>query len=377
MTMGESCATRRERRGVALVTTLAILVLLLLLTTGALHLAIGDARRGGDARPMVVAGAAADAGAYAVLRDLAAFDFDSMRVGDTLPVLTVAAGDGWAHVRGRRVSPLAWWITSLGFTPDTTSRDRSVRRVNLVLRQAIPQLPTDAAFTARDSVLVTGLGAVIGTDTSAGSWSAGCVPGTGVAGIAVADSGLVRHGAVTGVPPVAVDPIAGAFASYGAFGTETWQDLASRAHVVLPGGSVMTPAPRLTGGACDVTHPGNWGDPAGGPCARHAPIVWVRGDLELRGGAGQGVLLVDGDLTVSQGATYLGVVIARDDVRSAAGGGRILGAAFAADSVALPGDHSRIADGLRVQRSSCAAAGVLRRHAPMVPVTRRSWAPMP
>jgi hypothetical protein len=102
----------------------------------------------------------------------------------------------------------------------------------------------------------------------------------------------------------------------------------------------------------------------------------VLGDVEIRGGAGQGVLLADGDVTVSQGARFTGVVIARDDVRSAAGGGVVLGAVLAADSAAGPGDHSRIGDALRIQRSSCAVDGVLRRNARLVPVTRRSWAPM-
>ena len=45
----------------------------------------------------------------------------------------------------------------------------------------------------------------------------------------------------------------------------------------------------------------------------YAPLLWARGDLELRGGRGQGILLVDGDLVVSQGAEFHGVVITRDE----------------------------------------------------------------
>jgi len=141
---------------------------------------------------------------------------------------------------------------------------------------------------------------------------------------------------------------------------------------------VVTPAPSVASGACRLGDPANWGEPRGtGPCATHAPLVWVRGDLELRGGRGQGVLLVDGEIRVSQGAEFHGVVIARDDVVSGPGGGALYGSVMAADSSRGPGDHSHVGDDLLVRRSSCAATGALRRVAPLVPVVRRAWAPLP
>jgi len=102
-----------------------------------------------------------------------------------------------------------------------------------------------------------------------------------------------------------------------------------------------------------------------------------RPGLELRGGRGQGVLLVDGEIRVSQGAEFHGVVIARDDVVSGPGGGALYGSVMAADSSRGPGDHSHVGDDLLVRRSSCAATGALRRVAPLVPVVRRAWAPLP
>ena len=365
----------QRRRGVALLTTLAVLILLLLLTSGAAHLALGDARRGRDGPVLATTTAAADAGAYSLLRDWNTFDFDSMAVGDTIPSVRLPAGDAWAAVRGRRVSAMAWWITSTGFAPDTTQPGYTRRQVNLVLRQAIPELATSAALTARDSVTVRGRGSVSGTDTVTGPWGAGCPPGTAVAGVALADTSKARHGTVLGAPPLAVDPRAGLLATYAAFGPATWQRLTTRAAHVLSGGAVVSPAPRLTGTTCDASVTSNWGEPIGtGPCARYAPVIWVRGDLTLNGGRGQGVLLVDGDLHVQNGAEFHGVVIARDDVVSGPGGGALFGAVLAADSVRGPGDHSLIGDDLLVRRSSCTAAGVLRRAAPLVPVARRAWA---
>ncbi|MGQ0648610.1 MAG: hypothetical protein ACT4P7_13685 [Gemmatimonadaceae bacterium] len=367
----------RPRRGIALLTTLTILILLLLMTTGVLHLAIGDARRANDGSAGTIAGSAADAGAYSLLRDWSTFNFDSMQVGDTIPSTVVVAGDATALVRGRRVSPLTWWITAFGFTPDSISVAHTGRRVNLVLRQAIPDLATIAAFTVRDSAQVVGSGAVVGADSAGGIWALGCPASAAVAGIAIADTTMVQGGNITGAPPLRQDPLAALPSTYTAFGPDAWAALAARASIVLPAGSIVSPAASLTGGRCNVGDPANWGEPAGlGPCAWHAPLIWVRGSVEVRGGRGQGILLADGDVTLSQGAAFLGVVIARDDLLSGVGGGSLLGAALAADSLAIPGDHSRIGDGLRIQRSTCAVSGVLRRNARLIPVAWRSWAPM-
>ena len=367
--------TGRGRRGAALLLTLAILALVLAMAAGGAHLVAGDARRAGEERAIALAQASADAGAYSVLRDRSTFDFDAMAVGDTLPSATIAAGQGTAFVRGQRISSLAWWVTSLGVFPDTVSLGHSRRRVRLALRQAIPEVGPAAALTVRDSVAVTGLGAVRGTDTTTGTWGQGCAPSAGIAGIAVADTTLVRAGTVVGTPPVNQDPAAALLGTYDIFGPDTWTNMTARASHVLPAGSVVTPQPSLTSGACDRADPANFGEPLGtGPCARYAPLLWVRGDLELRGGRGQGVLLVDGDLVVSQGAEFHGVVVTRDDIRSGLGGGRIFGVAMAADSLAAAGDHTHIGHGLLIQRATCTALGVLRRTAPLVPVARRSWA---
>jgi hypothetical protein len=103
-------------------------------------------------------------------------------------------------------------------------------------------------------------------------------------------------------------------------------------------------------------------------------VLWAQGDLEIRGGLGQGLLLVDGDFTLSQGAEFHGVVIARDDVRSGGGGGRVLGLAMAGDMRAGPGDHTTLGDGAQINLSRCAVHGALRRSARLVPLVRRWWA---
>ena len=77
----------------------------------------------------------------------------------------------------------------------------------------------------------------------------------------------------------------------------------------------------------------SWADsvPAGGDSL---PVQHSRGDLTISGGRGLGVLLVDGDLVVQDGAELAGLVLVRGTLRFEGLGGRITGAAVASQVVA-------------------------------------------
>jgi hypothetical protein len=70
-------------------------------------------------------------------------------------------------------------------------------------------------------------------------------------------------------------------------------------------------APVEAPGLCDYDAIGNWGAPAspGTPCAEYLPLIYVPGDLHLAGGAGQGILVVDGDLIISGETRFHGAVV--------------------------------------------------------------------
>jgi adhesin HecA-like repeat protein len=105
----------------------------------------------------------------------------------------------------------------------------------------------------------------------------------------------------------------------------------------------------------------------------YTPLIWARGDVEIRGGIGQGLLLADGDVTLSAGALFAGLIITRDDLLSTGTGGTVFGAVLAGDDRTGSGDHSRLDGSSRVQRSACAVQQALERSARIVPVPRRSW----
>jgi len=86
------------------------------------------------------------------------------------------------------------------------------------------------------------------------------------------------------------------------------------------------------------------------------------------------VLLVDGDLTLSGGAWFAGVVIARDDVRSSGVGGTVLGTVMAGDAAIASGDHTVLGGATHLQLSRCAIDRALTWSARLVPMRQRAWA---
>lgn len=79
---------------------------------------------------------------------------------------------------------------------------------------------------------------------------------------------------------------------------------------------VVVPGPRVEEGVCVISAPLNWGSPSapGGACGGHRPAVAAEGDLWMRGGEGQGILAVTGDLRLTDGARYAGLLLVGGDL---------------------------------------------------------------
>jgi hypothetical protein len=105
--------------------------------------------------------------------------------------------------------------------------------------------------------------------------------------------------------------------------------------------------------------------------ARRLPLVHVRGDHAIAGRAGQGVLVVDGDLALLAGAEVWGVVVVGGRLR--AHGARVVGAVLAGGGTGAP----HVARGLRVRWSSCVAGAALRSAGSVRRVTARALAGSP
>lgn len=155
------------------------------------------------------------------------------------------------------------------------------------------------------------------------------------------------------------------------FGHFDWPELVGVANASLTV-RISGASPRASGEECDTTVPENWGEPNrsnGGPCTGYFPVIHAPSDLVIDGGRGQGILIVEGNLTIQGAFDFTGVVLVRGAVIAGAGGGRITGTM----SVAGQGATTSSLDGISIEFSRCAARKALLGIAMPEAVVERSW----
>lgn len=316
--------------------------------------------------------AAAEGGAdlQLALWDPAALN--TIAIGDSVPFSGTLPAGGWYRGATRRLNDLLYLVRSEGFSRDSGAR----RELGMLARLRPIEVRLTAGLTARGATTVGGLARIDGSDGAPPGWSDCEASGPALAGVLVPDASAVSTAGcagppcVTGSPDVLVD--AGLDSTMPAtFGNAAFDDLRSRATVAIPGGTRQI-EPSLIGGVCNTLDPDNWGSPLqpGGPCGRRFPVVWSEGDLAITGGQGQGVLVVNGDLSIGGGFAFNGVVIVRGGMTAAGAGGSIHGGVVAANA---GGQQNDFLGGTVIQYSSCAAARGMRMSALAAPLRSRGW----
>ena len=363
----------RSRSGLALPAAIFTLAVIVLFIAGSAFTAQQEARASTGSLAERIALEAAEYGASAVLRDWDPSWNVVVPVGRTLgPRTHTLAGGATSTVRLTRTSLTTWWVVSEGTAGGSQARRMARRTVNAALRLDLPPDAAEAALGVADSARVTGTGLVAGTDSL--ELAPTCLlTATDVAGVAAADTMRVCDGAcgsagarIIGLPPLSRDSLVSSRAA-----TLSVQLIAD---VTMPAGAIVTPAPVANAGVCDTLQATNWGDYGGnGPCRFHFPVVRALGDLTVRGGAGQGIIIAAGDVTFEQGARFAGLVVAQDDFVTGGGGGIVIGAVMAGDARRGPGDHSTVADGGMIRRSACRIRQARLAAAPPVRIRERWW----
>lgn len=127
-----------------------------------------------------------------------------------------------------------------------------------------------------------------------------------------------------------------------------------------------TPMPAAALGACLDDGPWVWGDPdhPSDPCGGLLPMRASTGDLEMMGGVGQGMLVVDGDLRLTTGARYYGLVIVRGTL-ALEGGAALEGLALALDGVRVQPGSSLVGSACWAVRALSANRAALRGFVPV------------
>lgn len=362
------------RRGFALALVLWVLVIGAALLTLALLVAVQEQRASGAERRLQHGFADAEAGLAAALdvwtppalRLLLPGSFDSLAIGGT-----VDGGRPWGGVL-RRLSPTLFLVeVSVEALPEDGA---GPLRAQVRLGRLIETRVTPVALTAALSV---GGGAVLGADTridgrdTTPPWRAGCpAPDSGVGGLASGSATIAAGAVVAGVPPVLLRTTIDS--SLAPSDSAAFDQLARRATLVLPGGTWSTHAATV-GTACDMRNLGNWGAPSDqlSPCRDYMPVVHVSGDLTLATGDGQGILLVDGDLSIGTSYSFYGLVLVRGRISiNASPGTAVVFGGVAAGSMGTP---SQPAAGASVLYSKCMIDNVLVSAGVLTPLPSRAW----
>lgn len=258
------------------------------------------------------------------------------------------------HVR--RLGPSIFLLTSVGRV--TGGQQEAVRRVGAIVRTAQPQMPAPTALAVYGGLTVGGNSNIHGNDAGGPD----CVQGDTVAGVTAYDSTLVdpsNRDKITGSPPIdentALDT-----SGLSDFGDIDLQELIAAATKIYEAGeSENGMAPATTTDAngntiCDTSIRSNWGEPSdtAHACYDKYPIIYAKGNLHLKTGVGQGILIVEGNLKASGNFDFYGIVIVLGELETTGTGNHIEGSVIVQGHGMLDSESTTLGNSL-VQYSRC------------------------
>ncbi len=314
-----------DRRGFALLVALAALVIIGGLIVGAFFASTQEFRIGRNTVLQSRAMTAAEYGLNLSLRsDLWDPRWADSSNGALLIDSTFGTTDGAAvNLKLVALDKKNYLVISEGLSGSVTGA-QGRKRLGALMKLPSPSFNFFGAITTKGSIKIAGSTEIHGEDTSPLFWS-DCPPTTdslpGVAYNPDFPPDIKCSGCVTGDPPSQPMDAAGDASTYNVFGDLTYDDLVAAATKTIPGGLTFTdlhPVFKLDANGntiCDRSVASNWGDPTHAfsdlQCRPYFPIIHVKGDITMTGGAGQGILLVDGTLTAAGGVNFYGPVVVK------------------------------------------------------------------
>ena len=381
-----------DERGMALAVAIFALVVIGALVAGAIITGRLEQRTGRNTLYATEAAQAAEAGATAVMADWDQFNLNNLpkNVPTTLTKTTWGQASMYASYTPTvtKLNDELFLVQSLGTRSTGGGQVLSQRVVATLARLTFVSATAKAAVTVTKPVKFNGNAfEVIGNDSVPQGWAgeSGCTTGDNVAGIRSATTtGAASQDAdnIWGTPPqVPSDPtVTNDF--FNIFGDVTFDELKKSADIVLPSTSPYNSVgPSLTAALpqrCNIGDQLNWGEPHRGAgsvnqCYNYFPIIYASGSqLQLTGGGrGQGLLLIEGDLSIAGGFEFTGLIVAKGGIKVNGNGNKITGALLAQD-VSID-DENSISGNTTLQFSSCALDKAIKGSAFAEPLSYRSW----
>lgn len=374
-----------SREGFVLAATLFVLVFAAALVTGSFMTANHEDRMSRGMSAGTEALFIADTGLQDILGTKKAAFFQDSTIDDSLPTAHTLAAEpvqiggetvGQYRITFRRLNSRLYIIESEGRLVNRGRDNVATRKVSAVVRIPSAELPAKAALAIYGGLNAGGNSQINGADNG----GPGCTVGDSVPGVMARDSTLIDESNkdhIYGAPKVAQDVTLDS-AKLMSLGSMTVDQLATMADITLPGGELYTgmgPVTLTVGSnqVCNTSNNMNWGDPnPANACGDYLPVIHIAGDAHLTTGIGQGILIVDGDLSLTGNVEFYGIVIVKGTLFTSGNGNHIEGTALVAGGGDLDSTSTATGNSL-VQYSDCRSQAPLRRVLRPIPLRYRSW----
>jgi Tfp pilus assembly protein PilX len=295
----------------------------------------------------------------------------------TLPNGTPAPTKVQYRTTVNRLQGGTYLISSVGQKLDLNNNVLATRMLAKIAKLIAPgTIHIDAAVTTKDEVTIGGDTNIEGHDTNPAGWNAGsCGTLQDAAGVRTSETVNINgNPVVNGDPPMLQGD---STVTNSTFQEPFYTFLGAKTTTVTDNNPPET-GPTLTGALCNKTNLYNWGEPRRGAgsvaqCQSYFPVVYygdAGGELKLEGGVGQGVLLVAGDLTMSGGFEFVGLIIVLGEVKVTGTGAKVTGGILSNN---FYGDASVFGGTSTLTYSSCAIGAALTGASDAYPLGQRAW----
>jgi Tfp pilus assembly protein PilX len=369
-----------DERGIALAVAVFALVVIGAIVAGTFFAGQLEEQSGRNTLYAAQAAEAAEAAFNNAVEVATGETFTAMAVGAnpvTLATVTTNGGSATGTAEVSRLGGNIYLIRALGTRTSAGGSELARRSIGSLVRIEAADIPVNAGLTARGNVTVSGNAEITGFDNVPPAWSSGveCPAEADVTGVRYNDGTLTVKGGgqkVTGNPESVKDPTLTASSIQ-----EVVDELKPLATLIVTDNNPAASTPATIGdpARCNKALLTNWGDPITktSPCFNYFPIIYHHGNLTLQGDIGQGILLVEGDLTVTGGFVFYGPVIVTGTLSTegnGSGGAKFYGGIIAGN-VAL--EDNKVSGGAMVDYSSCALRRAFTNSGNIEPLQERSW----
>jgi hypothetical protein len=385
----------RNERGIALVIAVVALVVIGAIVAGTFFVSNVEQRSAQNVVVAARAQQAAEAGLEDAVGNIKGGDYpfgvaDSTAYATNVGLTTSTSYTVWVFP----VNSSTWLLKSIGTSSTSTST------LGELVKAAIANAPATSPLIVASPVTFNGNSFLIDGNNANPPVATGC-PSTPTPSQVYAlrsqtttgmnngdrDNLLGITGTGTPTPPsgqgsaIANDPTVAAMMAT-IFGTGgTYDQFRSAANLVFAPATYTQRQPSTTvvGGVtkCNYADNANWGEPktTTPACNSYFPIVLGTSSFgnpfKITGDRGQGVLLADGDLELTGGFEWYGLILVKGSFKITGTGAKVFGAVIAQNGATV--DDNTISGNTHITYSTCAISRALNGTAPVRPAGTRAW----